>query len=132
MAKITVYEDDIDDLIDRYGALNKAHEVHVRADGNLCADLSEQWARSDLLAAGFVGDRIGVWVRSQRQPEESDVYFLDGLKGGCFTLLGQLPKDKTFLNTTNGELLERARKREYGDQVLTSSVEEAIERTISQ
>jgi hypothetical protein len=131
MAKIMIYEDSRNSLIERYASLNSEHDVNVRIKGNLLWENleleKEKYGKIiDLSEAGFDHNKI-LPLTPKFQEEDADIYFVDGLDGDCFNLLERLPKDKTFLNTGDGYLEREAIKRGYQKQILRNSPKKTIE-----
>ena len=124
MAKIIIYEDDERDLIDRYSKLTKEHDVHIRF-----TQLEEDEIGYRLLErSGFKRENY-MNGYGNPQTENADVYFVDGLKGYCFNILEQLPKDKAFLNSDSGWILKQA--QEKGLNIVTRSLDAIISEVLS-
>jgi len=124
MAKVMIYEDDVDGALGRYEDLIGKHEVHIRLDG-----LGDKAVR-DLVSFGFPEGNIRDELGDPSQ-ESADVYFVDGLNGKCFDVLSKLPRDNSFLNSSNRDYQERAKREGY--QILQRGVEpeEAIAKVMS-
>jgi len=122
MVKILIYEDSESDTRSRYAYLTKEHDVHVR-----CFPESPLvgFQRDKLEKAGFKPENIREGHKGVGE-ERADIYFVDGLDGDCIHLLSQLPKERTFLNTDDKNLEERA--EEQGFQILRVSPKDTIAR----
>ena len=140
MAKIMIYEDETEDLVNRYSKLTKNHDVHVCIVGSMSNALKETWLKDKLQESGFnmskvkgvaYANRIGNpnWESEYVEIPPSDVYFTDGLSGGCFDILKRLPKEKAYLLTTSEDIEEKAIEKGY--QLASGDLEEIIQKTLS-
>jgi hypothetical protein len=135
MAKIMIYEDNESDLINRYSGLTSKHDVHVRAGKKLWDELvylrreRETDLDDELKAAGFDINKI---CELSDKIEEADIYFTDGLSGGCFYWLGKLSAEKIFLNTDNSGIELKAKEKGYEKQILTESPLSLVERLLKE
>ena len=123
MARVMIYEDSKEDLIERYEDLPRLHDVSVRSLDNRDWSVDEAPFRK----AGFDLSKI----RDYDPTEEivgADIYFVDGLNGICFNILPRLPRERTFLNTGHHSIRESAKKQGY--QILETTPEEAIQRVL--
>ena len=131
MVKIVVIEDDEEDIVRRYGSLTSNHDVHLRLEGLLGSDFarSSNYLLAHFGKNGFSPENI------QRADinapiEQADVYFLDGLRGRCFSWLENLPRNRTFIYSDSSAVKNVAKERGYADQILKVSPEEAIKRVM--
>lgn len=136
MAKVMVYEDDVNDLIRRYSGLTSSHDVHVRHSVEVkdpCSPLAEEWTASWVVKRfennGF---NVANFREGYDSPESevADVFFVDGLGGRGLSILERLPRDKAFLNTDSQSTEKAAQEKGY--QILSGSPEEAIVKVLSQ
>jgi len=122
MAKVMVFEDNETDLVMRYYRLTRNHDVHVRFD--IPRRSRESVLLAELASRGFQAKKLD-W---DEEPEQADIYFVDGLDGHFFNILEKLPKDRAFLNSNNPYLMDDARAEGY--QVLETTPEQAIEQVM--
>src|SRR3972149_4534423 len=113
MAKILVYEDGENDLINRYSRLTAKHDVHVRHDprGDF-GPSSLRWNHEEFRKHGFNPDNFQNGCGNPLE-ESADVYFLDGLKGYCLELLKNLPRDRAFINTDSQSIIDEAMQKGF-------------------
>jgi len=123
MAKIEVYEDNLDDLIRRYGPLVIAgHDVGACLWSLRKTSTEERVA---LIEGGF--RRVDDFLPQRREDVRgADFYFSDGLGGEYLNLLKILPREKAFLVSGDPTIRDEAQKEGY--QVLS---EEEILRVIN-
>jgi hypothetical protein len=121
MAKIMIYEDSAVDLIDRYVSLTRDHEVHAIYRGRLPG-----YVRDSLEVEGF---KVGEYKDPSQ--ESADVFFLDGMRGACFSILEKLPRDRSFLKTHDSGLEMEALKQGYQVLPYGTTPEEAIQQVLS-
>lgn len=133
MAKVIVYEDSVDDFIDRYQSLTGAHDVHLRAEGMLRGLFGEEHMRDfqldKLVNAGFSRENVG--LGDVDNIEDADVYFVDGLMGNCFAYLNVLPKDRTFLNSGDPFIVGDARAKGFNILERETTPEDAVREVVS-
>lgn len=120
MTKVIIYEDNAYDLVGKYFGLSKEkYDIHVRFGfmnhpGNVGV--------LELLASkGFNNVKD---LDFDSAFEEADVYFVDGLKGYCFEVLRQLPRERSFLFSGDSDLVNEAKKQGY------QTIEHTLERTL--
>lgn len=130
MVNVMIYEDSVEDLIERYVSLISNHNVFVWikefSQSRLCDFYKESIAKAGFRAENVKEDVECDWFAN---PPQAEVYFIDGLKNKCFDLLSKLPANRTYLNTDNEHLQAEARKQ--GFQVLEGGLEEAIQKATS-
>lgn len=112
MAKIAIFEDDINDLVRRYNDLVRDNEVHVYLTDFIIPNASLLERVLDFLEKkGFRRENIhpnygkkdsGVNF-SHAEVVDADFYFLDGLQGYCFLEMEyyKLPVDKCYIVSDN-------------------------------
>ena len=123
MAKILVYEDNVDDLISRYSCLTSGHDVHVRWDSFRLGEFTYE----ALERVGFKRENITQY-RDNPEEETADVFFLDGLKGMCINIIKHrhLPRDKTFIYSDDFGLTDAAKQAGYN--IVEEPIKQIIER----
>lgn|SRR3989338_2269251 len=122
MAVITIYEDDLTDLYRTYDPLfNNGHRLILYYSGD--DDITSEETVGELVGIGFKKEDIH---RRVLEPEESDFYFIDGLRGHCFGLFSLLPKEKCYLVSGDPFIREEAEKRHLN--VLEGDISDLIER----
>ena|SRR3989344_946745 len=129
MAKVLIYEDGEDDLIARYASLTSQHDVHVRHDprGDF-GPSSLKWENERFRKHGFNPDYFQNGYGNPKE-ESADVYFVDGLKGYCFEILKNLPRDRAFINTDSPSIVDEAKQKDF-NVVGNESVDVIVERII--
>lgn len=123
MAKILVYEDNENDLIERYASLTAKHDVYVR---HTSVGFGFGWYHEGFRKHGFNPDNLQDGYGNPSE-ESADVYFLDGLNGICFYLLRDLPRDKSFVNSDSSSIIKQAKEQGF-NVVETETVEEIVNR----
>ncbi len=138
MAKVMIYEDEIESLVNRYSSLTKNHDVSVLMVGNIVRfldddleELGEKGFNTSKIKGVFFANRIGNpnWGEEYVEIPDADVYFTDGLSGDCFYILKNLPKEKSYLITGDEVIEEKA--KEEGYQLASGDLEEIIQNTLT-
>ena len=124
MAKVLIYEDGEDDLIARYASLTTQHDVHVRH--NKTGPMF--WVHERFSEFGFNPENFQNGYGNPKE-ESADVYFVDGLKGYCFEILKNLPRDRAFINTDSPSIVDEAKQKDF-NVVGNESVDVIVERII--
>lgn len=129
--KITIIEDNVYDVVDRYAYLTKTqHEVHVVLDeeGLLRTGMREDRCNSVLCEkGGFNPENIHYGI-DEILP--ADIYFCDGLRGYCFKVVDKLGKDIVYINSDDCEINKRAKERGYNLGGWKGSLEEIMDEKI--
>lgn len=130
MAKIAIYEDDVEDIISRYSKLNDEHNISLRIEQGM-----RELRNRDLELLGDYGFSISD-IKEYSEEElrngemDTDIYFIGGLRGDWFNVARYLPIGKVIVNSGDSMVREQAEKKGYktleGESVTGSKLSELL------
>ncbi|MBS3172386.1 hypothetical protein J4438_02300 [Candidatus Woesearchaeota archaeon] len=132
MAKIGIIEDSVSDIVNRYSWLTRNHEVYVSYQGEIIEPSDLKSNLVTLREAGFNPDKVQMTllelpsdnlfqqIRSMLQkqprgglvnfPEDLDVYFVDGLRGGYRKFVERYGKTKIHVISGSPNIITDAKR----------------------
>jgi hypothetical protein len=117
MATIGIYEDSVEDIIEKYGSLAKVksgkyfreHDLQIMHYGKLFPE-----DKTLLEASGIDTSKVYEWNLEMDNVPWAHVYFVDGLGGYHWRdVIDSLPENKPYLYTGDGVLRQRAKDEGY-------------------